>query len=162
MIKSFKPIIDSKCTTLILGSIPGVKSLELNQYYGHPRNQFWNVLYTLFDRGYEEDYEARKAFLLEHHIALWDVIKQCNREGSLDSAIQNEEVNDFKTLLADYPNIKSIVFNGDKAYKTFKKRVGFEFEGIAFYKLGSTSPAHAVRIEKRLEEWAVLKEIIKK
>ena len=63
MVKSFKPIIDKKCKTLILGSVPGVKSLELNQYYGHPRNQFWRLMYAIFETEYEEFYEARKEFL---------------------------------------------------------------------------------------------------
>ncbi len=157
MVKSFKPIIDEECTTLILGSAPGIKSLELNEYYGHPRNQFWRLVYTIFDAEYEEDYQNRIAFLLKNHVALWDVIKHCDREGSLDTAIKNEEVNDFKKLFTDYPNIRTVIFNGDKAYKTFKKLVGFEFDMLKFYKLGSTSPAHAIKFEKRLNEWEILK-----
>ena len=157
MVKSFKPIIDKKCTTLILGSAPGVKSLELNQYYGHPRNQFWRLVYTLFEAEYEESYEDRKQFLLKNHIALWDVIKYCDREGSLDTAIKNEEANDFEKLFNEYPSIKTVIFNGDKAYKTFRKLIGFEFQGIEFYKVGSTSPAHAISFEKRLADWNILR-----
>lgn len=158
MIESFKPIIDNECKILILGSIPGVKSLELNQYYGHPRNQFWKVLYALFNEEYEDKYDDRVKFLLKHHIAVWDVIRECDRDGSLDSAIKNEDVNDFKYLFEKYSNIKLVFFNGDKAYKTFKKLVGFDFENIEFYKLPSTSPAHAISFEKRLEGWNLLKD----
>jgi TDG/mug DNA glycosylase family protein len=153
MIQSFAPIIDENCKTLILGSMPGVKSLQENQYYAHPRNSFWPIVYTLFEEPYEQSYPKRTQFLLGQQIALWDVLKKCEREGSLDTAIQKEEVNDFQTLFKAYPNIQRVFLNGTKAYETFRKKVGFDFEGITFYKLPSTSPAHAVAFEKKLEAW---------
>lgn len=156
MIQSFKPIIDSESKVLILGSVPGEVSLKEQQYYAHPRNSFWKILFALFEEPYEEDYEKRKAFLARHHIALWDVIEQCEREGSLDTAIKAEKANDFDWLFKTYPNIQAVLFNGVKAHEVFRKKVGFKYEGIAFYKLGSTSPARAVNFEKKLKEWQVI------
>ncbi|MGL4361901.1 MAG: DNA-deoxyinosine glycosylase [Cellulosilyticaceae bacterium] len=159
MIQSFKPVIDENSQILVLGSIPSVKSLEYNQYYGHPRNQFWKIIYTLFEKEYEEEYEQRLEFLLSNNIALWDVIGYCDREGSLDSAIKNEKINDFKWLKDNYNSINTIIFNGDKAFKTFNKYVKEPIEGITFYKVSSTSPAHTISFEKKLAEWSILKSL---
>ncbi|WP_070000293.1 DNA-deoxyinosine glycosylase [Cellulosilyticum sp. I15G10I2] len=156
MIKCFAPLIDNRCKILILGSMPGVKSLEEQQYYAHPRNYFWRILYTLFDEKYETDYKKRKAFILSHHIALWDVLKNCEREGSLDTAIREEEVNDFDFLFKTYPNIKFVFFNGSKGYETFRKKIGFKYDGITFEKLPSTSPAHAIKFESKLKSWRTI------
>jgi TDG/mug DNA glycosylase family protein len=136
--------------------MPGIMSLEKQQYYGHPRNYFWRILYTLFDAPYEEDYEKRKAFALGHHIALWDVLQSCEREGSLDTAIRNEDVYDFEWLFKAYPSIETVFFNGTKAYEVFRKKIGFKYTGIAFHKLPSTSPAHAVKFESKLEAWKLI------
>lgn len=157
MIQSFKPVINDKSTILILGTAPGAKSLECNQYYANSRNQFWKILYALFEEEYQEDYEKRLTFLSKHHIALWDVIKHCNRKSSLDVDIKDEEIHDFKWLFNSYPNIRIVIFNGAKAYKVFKKKVGFNFKGVEFHQLCSTSPAHAVTIEKKLKEWSIIK-----
>lgn len=136
--------------------MPGVTSLEKQQYYGHPRNYFWHILYALFNECYEEEYEQKKAFLLRHKIALWDVLQSCERAGSLDADIKNEEVNDFDWLFKTYPHIKNVFFNGTKAYESFRKKVGFKYEGIHMQKLPSTSPAHAVRFEDKLAAWKVI------
>lgn len=161
MINSFDSIIDKSCRVLILGSVPSVKSLEINQYYGNPRNQFWKIVYELFEEKYQEEYEERKKFLLKHNIALWDVIKGCDREGSLDTAIKNEEANNFEELINEYQNIDTIIFNGGKAHDTFKKLVGFEqFKNIKFYKLPSTSPAHTISFDKKIDKWSILKRIL--
>lgn len=152
-IYSFEPIADRNSRILILGSIPGSASLIKRQYYGHERNGFWKVIYSLFEEDYEDDYGKRKMFLLSHDIALWDVIKSCEREGSLDSNIRNPEVNDFKEFFKEHPNIKKVFFNGQKAFALFKKTEGFQFEGISFTRLKSTSPANAVRLSEKLEDW---------
>ncbi len=156
MIHCFAPLIDTSSKVLILGSMPGIKSLKKQQYYAHPRNYFWRILYTLFDKSYEEDYEKRRSFILEQHIALWDVLQSCEREGSLDAAIRGEEVNDFDWLFQTYSHIECVFFNGSKAYETFKKNIGFKYEGITFQKLPSTSPAHAIKVEDKLESWKVI------
>lgn len=155
-IQCFGPLIDYESKVLILGSMPGEVSLNEQQYYAHPRNSFWKIVFTLFKEHYTDDYEKKKALLRKHHIALWDVIKQCEREGSLDTAIKAEEPNDFGWLFKTYPNIQAVLFNGVKAHDVFDKKVGFKQEEITFYKLGSTSPARAVSFEKKLAEWQIL------
>ncbi|MGI6697840.1 MAG: DNA-deoxyinosine glycosylase [Clostridia bacterium] len=159
-IKCFPPIVDEKSRIIVLGSMPGRESLRKNEYYGHPRNQFWNIIYSLFGREPDEEYEKKVAFLREKGIALWDVIKSCRREGSMDANITCEEVNDFDWLFGRYPGIRHVFFNGGKAYDTFRKRVGFKYEGVGYTKLGSTSPANVKPFESRLEEWGIIKKYL--
>ena len=103
-----RPNIDKDCRALILGSMPGVKSLEAQQYYAHPQNRFWPMMAHLLGEALPSAYEERLAMLLRHHIALWDSIGSCEREGSLDSAIRNEQGNDFAALLQEYPGIRQV------------------------------------------------------
>lgn len=120
---SFLPIIDEQSRILILGSMPGVESLRLQQYYANPRNQFWKILYELFDTQASQVYEEKVSFIKSKKIAVWDVIGY--REGSLDSNIREEKVNDLSALFKAYPDIKTVMFNGGKAYQTYKKWIGF-------------------------------------
>ncbi len=155
MISSFRPIIDKECQILILGTMPGVKSLEKQEYYGHERNAFWKIIYSLFKEELTNDYSHKQAFLLQHNIALWDVLKACYREGSSDSNIKNPIPNDFEKLLKQYPNIKAIYFNGELAEKLFKKfvrRIHSDIN-IPMYRLPSTSPANAIKFEQKFEQW---------
>jgi hypoxanthine-DNA glycosylase len=138
---------------LILGSIPGEASLRKRQYYGHWRNGFWRVIYALFGEEYAEDYEQRKLFLLRRNIALWDVVKSCEREGSLDAHIKNPVINDFKSFFSEHPNIGYVFFNGRKAYELFARHTKLAFEGIEFSCLSSTSPANAISFESKLKDW---------
>jgi len=158
--KSFLPVAISNAEILILGSIPSVKSLEQQQYYGHPRNTFWWIMGEIFGFDYTLEYELRKSHLLKHNIALWDVLKQCERQGSLDSAIVAEsiEANDFSAFFAEHLHIKRVLFNGTKAESEFKKRVipilGANFTDIEYYRLPSTSPAMASLTKSaKLAEW---------
>ena len=105
-ISSFPPIIDKESKILILGSIPGVKSLEMQQYYAHPQNKFWKIICEIFNEDFTTDYSERIKILEKYHVALWDVIDTCERKGSLDSEIRNEEANKIGELLHNYPNIK--------------------------------------------------------
>lgn len=160
-LKSFPPIIDRCSRVLILGSMPGTESLLKNQYYANSRNHFWRVIYALFDAEPDSSYDDRAAFLLSKKIALWDVIDNCTRKGSLDSNIRDEYPNDFTALFRKYPGIKHIFFNGTKAFDSFKKHVGFnESGGFTYTKLPSTSPAHAVKFEDKLNEWSVIKKSV--
>ena len=100
----FPPSIDANCTHIILGSMPGAASLRAQQYYAYPQNRFWRLMAYLLEGGEPpQDYAARLQMLLRHHIALWDSIASCEREGSLDSAIRAAKPNDFTVLLAHYP-----------------------------------------------------------
>jgi len=163
MIYSFPPIISDKCKVLLLGTMPGVESLRRQQYYGYRHNAFWRIIYALFGCEPEEEYEKRKAFLLEHNIAVWDVLKACEREGSSDSDIKQPVPNDFKSLYHKYPSISSVCFNGGPAARFYRRFVGETGEGDspkAFYTLPSTSPAYTIAFEKKLEQWRVLLKLL--
>lgn len=147
---------------LVLGSMPGTASLEKHQYYGHPRNHFWPIIYGLFDRTPDEEYEKRITFAQERGIALWDVIGSCEREGSLDANIRNAEPNDLAGLQVQYPDIECVAFNGNKAYDTFKKHFGGQsiWNDLQLLKLPSSSPIPNNRMRTtadRIEAWSVLK-----
>lgn len=154
---SFPPISNDAATVLILGTMPGEKSLSLNQYYGHSRNDFWKLLFTIFETPFSTDYDERQELILNNKVALWDVLQICEREGSLDSAIKKEAANDFSSFLKDHPNIRHIFFNGQKAAAFFKRYVpiGPEFNLTI---LPSTSPANAgISFEKKLEQWKMIR-----
>ncbi len=158
--KSFKPSIDANSKVLILGSMPGVKSLEEQQYYAHPQNRFWKVLGRICntDNLQELAYSQKLTILLQNGIALWDTIESCKREGSLDSDIQNEIPNDIKNLLKKYPNIKTICLNGNKSYSAFKKYFPDLLQKYNCYKMPSTSPANArYSLDMLVQEWSVIK-----
>lgn len=136
--------------------MPGVKSLEEQQYYAHPQNRFWKVMGKLCSEtdlaGFS--YEKKLKILLDNGFALWDVIKFCRREGSLDSDITDEKPNDIRGLLVQYPNIKVIFLNGNKAFSSFKKHFADLSDKYKCIKLPSTSPANArYRLEDLVKEW---------
>lgn len=155
--KSFKPQITKASRILILGSMPGVKSLEALEYYAHPYNRFWKVMGHFCGADlYGETYDTRIKTLLKCGFALWDVIGFCKREGSLDSAITDEVPNDILGLLEEYPNIETICLNGGKAYSAFKKHFPelLKSRKYKIYDLPSTSPANArFRLEGLIREW---------
>lgn len=155
--KSFKPSIDNESKILILGSMPGIKSLEEQQYYAHPQNRFWKVMGNICNEPKlsELDYETKLKTLLNNNIALWDTIKSCKREGSLDSDIQNEKPNDIGKLLKTYPNIETICLNGNKSYSALKKYFPVLFEKYVCYRMPSTSPANArYSLNILIKEWS--------
>jgi len=158
-ISSFPPIISEGSKILILGSVPGVKSLEMQQYYAHPQNQFWKIIFELFEEDFTADYQKRTEIIRKNYIALWDVIDSCEREGSLDTKIRNEEHNDILKILRDHPNIKAVFCNGQKSFKNLKKILGKESE-IPIFVLPSTSPLHTVSFDKKLAEWEILKSFL--
>ncbi|MEI3789184.1 MULTISPECIES: DNA-deoxyinosine glycosylase [unclassified Chryseobacterium] len=158
-ISSFPPIIDDQSEILILGSIPGVKSLEKQQYYAHPQNKFWTIIFELFKEEFTENYPERINILKKHHIAVWDVIDSCERKGSLDSEIRNEEANQIDELLEEHPNIRAIFCNGGKSYKNLQKLLGKNYR-LPIVQLPSTSPLHTVSLDKKLEEWKKILEFL--
>lgn len=155
---SFPPIADSNASVLVLGTMPGIKSLEAGQYYAHPQNQFWKIMFALFDLPFDAQYDHKKSLLLENHIALWDVLKACEREGSLDSMIRNDEGNDFTTFLEDHKKIHTIIFNGQKAAQLFRRyEPGIQLNSIV---MPSTSPAHTTSFIRKLEGWQQLHRLL--
>jgi TDG/mug DNA glycosylase family protein len=162
LLQGFAPVAQAGARKLILGSMPGIASLEAVQYYAFQRNVFWKIMGDLFAAGSELDYPLRLQILGKNHIALWDVIKTCRRPGSLDSAISEDDlaINDFNCLFKQYPQINEVYFNGQKAAGLFKKRVAPGLKQSCGYTvLPSTSPAYAARsYADKLEAWSVIKE----
>jgi TDG/mug DNA glycosylase family protein len=159
-IHSFDPIINHQSKILILGTMPGKESLKKQQYYGNERNQFWRILYTLFGVDLVFNYEQRKKFLLERRIALWDVIDNCTRMGSLDSDIKFEKVNDFTSIFSKYKNLEKVFFNGKKAQDIYERKIGIYIPGIVHEILPSTSPAFTIGFTKKIESWQKILELL--
>jgi len=154
----FPPVVDAGCQILILGSMPGVASLTKQQYYGHTHNQFWPMMFDLLAEPPTEDYEAKKAMLLRHRIALWDVVYSCTREGSLDTRIKDPAPNDFKWLFETYPDIRLVYLNGGKAAELYQRLVLKRGIGtdIPYTRLPSTSPAYTLPYEKKRQAWGII------
>ena len=152
---TFEPVFNKDSKILILGSFPSVKSRENNFYYGHPQNRFWKVLAGVLKKDVPQTIEEKKAFLLEHRIAVWDVIESCTIIGSSDSSIKDVVVNDFSKVLEN-SEIKTIYVNGGKAYELYHKYAEKQ-TGIQAVKLPSTSPANAAwNLERLCEAWKVI------
>lgn len=150
---AFPPIVDENCRIILLGTMPGDRSLSLQQYYGHAGNHFWRLIYTLFNQPLASDYEARKQFLLSHHIALWDVLESCTCEGSLDSNIKNEVVNDFAAFYNKYHAIQHIFFDSRKAEQFYIRHVK-KSDGKTYHVLPSPSRANASKtFTQKLDQW---------
>ena len=137
--------------------MPGQKSLDENQYYAHPRNTFWKIMAHIYGFVIDLPYAERCNKLTSNKVALWDVMQNCERPGSLDSAIVSDSIisNDFNTFLKTYKNVTLIAFNGQKASLVFKSKVlktlDCEIDTIT---LPSTSPAHAsMSLDEKLELW---------
>src|SRR5690606_15813579 len=155
--QSFAPIIPSQPRILILGSLPGDLSIAKDQYYAHPQNRFWKVLFRLFEKDFSPDYDARIRLLHTHGIALWDVCASAIRPGSMDTAISEVIPNPIPQLLAENPSITKVIFNGQKAQKLFDKYFKKQ-ENLNFITLPSTSPANAqFSIEILLQHWEIIK-----
>ena len=151
-IRSFAPLADARARVLILGSIPGAASLAAGHYYAHPRNQFWRLLAAALDEPLDTaDWPQRYERLLTRGIALWDVIEDCERAGSLDAAIRDPSDNDLEGLLARLPALDVVLFNGRTAARAVAR---VEAAGYAAIVLPSSSPAHAaMRFEDKLARW---------
>lgn len=153
---AFPPIVDKDSRILLLGTMPGEESLRLQQYYGHKSNQFWKILFTLFNKPFFSDYEERKKLVKDNNIALWDVLSSCEGEGSADSCIKNEAANDFESFFAAYPQIKVIFFTSAKAAEFYKRYIGFD-DSRTYHTLPSPSSAYAkMRLKEKIEKWKVL------
>jgi len=153
----FPPLYTPDSKILILGSFPSVKSRERCFFYGHPQNRFWKVLAGVLEREVPQTIAEKKTFLLEHGIALWDVIASCEITGSSDTSIKNVIPNDISEIL-ETADIKQIFVNGKTAEKYYKKYLEAK-TGKAAVCLPSTSPANAAwSIERLVSAWNVIKE----
>ena len=158
-VHSFEPVIGRKPRVLILGSMPGIASLEAVQYYAHSRNAFWPIMGELFGFDAAVDYESRIRQIETLPIILWDSLRTCYRPGSLDSSIDDAtaEANDFPGLLRQYSDIRAVFFNGATSEKYFRKLalpLLPQGDHIDLIRMPSTSPANAgMNFEQKLDAW---------
>jgi len=162
--EGFSPILAPDAAVLVLGTLPSRKSLEKNQYYGHPKNAFWSIMGELFGAGKDRSYTTRTKILTGNGIAVWDVLASSVRPGSMDSAIDysTAAANDFVALFRDQPQISIVCFNGQTAAKLYRRFVAPTLEKGSnapnYQTLPSTSPAHAsMSFEEKLERWEIVR-----
>ena len=154
------PLISATTRVIILGSFPGIKSLEKQEYYGHPQNNFWKLVFSIIFKDFSassthqmffDSYQKRSKLLLSHGIGCWDVYASCEREGSLDSAIRDAQLNDLASLKKLCPQLQAIAHNGGESYSHAKHTQAL---GLPVYKLPSSSPANASwSFERKLAAW---------
>lgn len=147
------PVVGADTRVLILGSFPGAQSLALAQYYAHPRNQFWPILAALWPQHPQPaGYAERCDWLVARGLGLWDVYGACERQGSLDSAIRNAQLNDFAALKLRCPHLVAAAHNGGESFRHGPKVAAVL--GLPVYRLPSTSPANAAwSLGRKLEGW---------
>ncbi|AEV74254.1 G:T/U mismatch-specific DNA glycosylase [Mycolicibacterium rhodesiae NBB3] len=154
LVHGLPPIIGEGAHTLILGNMLSVRSVATAQYYGNPRNAFWRITGELYGFGADDPYDDRTAALVANGIAVWDVLKECRRAGSLDSAVEPKSMvgNDFGDLFLTYPGISRVFFNGAAAETNFNRLVRVAPDAD-YRRLPSTSPAQTMRYEHKLAIW---------
>jgi hypoxanthine-DNA glycosylase len=161
----FPPIARPDAEILILGSLPGRKSLEMQQYYAHPQNAFWKLIARIYGRESLLPYKQRVEILTANRIALWDVLAAAERPGSLDSSIvsASARANDFAAFYRSHPQVSRIYFNGRRAEELYRRFVvpglSAEFAALRYVSMPSTSPAHAgMPFAEKLVRWEKIKE----
>lgn len=156
----FPPIASRDAEVLILGSFPGRRSLDANQYYAHPMNSFWRIMGRVLGTSLDVPYAKRARLLKQHRIALWDVVKSARRPGSLDASIVGSSIqaNDFVRFFETHPRIRLVCLNGGKAASLYRRLVLPRLAAaIAWRQLPSTSPAHAAMpFRQKLARWRVV------
>lgn len=154
-----RPVFDTACKILILGTFPSVKSREAKFFYHHPQNRFWRVLAAVLQDNLPETVDDKKAMLLRHHIALWDVIASCDISGSSDSSIKNVVANDLSPILSG-ALIGQIYTNGATAHKLYQKHLK-ETVGLEDVPLPSTSAANAsFSLDRLVEAWQIIRQTL--
>jgi hypoxanthine-DNA glycosylase len=158
--RSFPPIVDARARILVLGTLPGEESLRRREYYAHPRNLFWPIVFGLFGATPARDYAERLAFVMAQGIALWDVCELGERAASADSAIRRERPNAIDRLLEAHPMIRAVAFNGTTARRLYDRHFARRSD-LAYLALPSTSPAHArLDFAAKLAHWTALREVL--
>ena len=159
-ISGLKPFINKGSRILILGSMPSIASLQDGFYYAHPQNRMWKIIAAIAGVDELKTIEERKQAALKLHLAFFDVIESCEREGSLDSNIKAVKPNDINSLLLRYPKIKRVITNGNKAKDLF---LTYNHDCKAeIIHLPSTSPANAAcSLEALTEQWSVIGAVLK-
>ncbi|MEO9132497.1 MAG: DNA-deoxyinosine glycosylase [Sphingomonas sp.] len=158
--QSFPPVVDPHVRLLLLGSLPGDRSLAAARYYAHPQNQFWRLMSGVIGRDLVAlHYEARLAALLAAHVGLWDVVASARREGSADAAIRDPVGNDLAALVRTLPALRAIGFNGATAFRHGARQLGPK-PAIALVALPSSSPLHTVGASAKQPAWDALREYL--
>lgn len=167
-VQSFAPVVSPQSRVLVLGSMPGLRSLTAQQYYAHSRNAFWPIMQAVAGIDTAANYPQKLQQLRNSGIALWDVIGSCERAGSLDTAIMPTTVhcNDFNTLFAGYPQLHTLVFNGKSVEQLFRRHAlpGIKKDLLPAQQLclPSTSPANArLGLAEKILAWSVLKDFLR-
>lgn len=152
--QALPPVIDKTTEYLVLGTMPGEKSLLNQEYYNSSRNQFWKIIADAFNKKKAfADYNDKIATLKNNKIGLWDVLDTCDREGSSDSNIENPTLNNFDKLFKEFPNIKTVIFNGKDSYDYFNSLVHDKADKI-YLQISSTSSANGHKtVAEKTQEW---------
>jgi TDG/mug DNA glycosylase family protein len=162
LVHSFAPLEHPAVRTLVLGTMPGTASLAAHEYYAHPRNLFWTIFAELIGFSRDAPYPDRVEQLIAADIAVWDVLKSCDRPGSLDSAIARTSIvaNDFAEFFRAHPRIDRVFFNGTGAAALYRRHVLptlAEAAHLEYVKLPSTSPANAgISADAKKRAWRVV------
>lgn len=160
LLTGLEPVHDRRARVLVLGSMPGARSLDMQAYYAHPRNAFWPIMAEILGSPLSLPYEQRIERLRKNRLALWDVIGRCRRRGSLDQKVEPDSIvaNDFRWLFETCPDLRLLAFNGRLAEESFRRHVVKDlparFGRIEQVCLPSTSPAHAaLRFKQKRDAW---------
>jgi hypoxanthine-DNA glycosylase len=155
--RSFPPVVDARARILVLGTLPGEESLRRGEYYAHPRNLFWPILFALFGAVPVADYRAKLDFLAARRIALWDVVAAGERTASADASIRGEVANAIDALLDAHPRIGAVAFNGSGAQRLYDRHFARR-ANLAYLALPSTSPANArLGFAQKLARWQAVR-----
>jgi hypoxanthine-DNA glycosylase len=159
---SFGAIADARTRLLVLGSLPGEASLRLGQYYGHPRNQFWRLMGAVLGQELEAlPYRERLEALQAAGVGLWDVVRSAARKGSLDTHIREHEPNALEALVAELPELRAVAFNGGTALRLGRGLLD-GVAGVEIAALPSSSPAHTLAFERKLQAWMALRPFLER
>jgi len=155
--QSFPPVVDAHVRVLVLGSLPGEKSLAAQRYYANPQNQFWRLMSAVVDEDLVAlDYDARLMRLLAKRVGLWDVVASAQRVGSTDAAMREISANDLGALVATLPDLRAIGFNGGASYKHGLRQLGPAAARYAIHALPSSSGMNTIGLEAKLRVWREL------
>jgi double-stranded uracil-DNA glycosylase len=158
--RSFPPVVDANARVLVLGTLPGEESLRRQEYYAHPRNLFWPILFALCGGAPPGDYAAKLAFARTHRVALWDVCARAERAASADATIRREQPNAIETLLDAHPLIGAVAFNGSGARRLYDRHFRRR-PALTYLALPSTSPAYAgLDFSGKFERWSALRAVL--
>ena len=160
MKRSFPPIVDARSRILLLGTLPGEESLRRQEYYAHPRNLFWPIVFGLFGETPRASYADRLGFVASRQIGLWDVCESAERLASADTAIRAEVPNTIHALLDRHPGIRAVAFNGTGARRLYDRHFARRVE-LTYLALPSTSPAHArLGFAEKLAQWRPVRDVL--